>query len=128
VHNPEYADGLSTSLRRGISALPDDIEGALVVLGDMPHVTTADMERVLSAFDPVEGREICVPVYRGKRGNPVLWSRRLFPEILELRGDVGARHFIGEYEDWVCEVDMPGPGVLTDVDLPEDLHAVGAGR
>ncbi len=121
VHNPGFADGLSTSLAAGVAALSDDIDGALVVLADMPRVGAADLDRLIAAFDPVEGRAICVPVFDGKRGNPVLWSRRFFAEMTALKGDVGAKHLIGEHEEFVCEVEMPGDGVLVDIDSPEML-------
>jgi molybdenum cofactor cytidylyltransferase len=132
VHNPEYAAGLSTSLRRGLAALPDEVDGVLVCLGDMPRVPAEAIGRLLAAFDPLEGRAICVPTWQGKRGNPVLFARRFMAEIQEIAGDVGARMLIGEYPDLVCEVamdDMPaGAGVLLDVDTPQGLAAVRAGR
>ena len=126
VHNPDFAQGLSTSLRRGVAAIDDSADAVLVCLGDMPRVRARHVERLLAAFDPVEGRSICVPTHRGKRGNPVLWDRRFLSEMLELRGDVGARHLIGEHEDVVCEVEMDDDGVLLDVDSPAALAALHA--
>ncbi|MCP5149556.1 MAG: NTP transferase domain-containing protein [Ectothiorhodospiraceae bacterium] len=127
VHNPLYADGLSTSLAAGIAALPDDVEAVVVLLGDMPRVSARVVDRLIAAFDPVEGRSICVPTWRGKRGNPVLWARRFFPEMETLRGDVGARHLIGEHDDVVCEVAMDDDAVLLDVDSPDQLAALAGG-
>jgi molybdenum cofactor cytidylyltransferase len=121
VHNPDFADGLSSSLKAGIAALPEDVDGVLVGLGDMPRVTAADIERLVAAFDPVEGRAIVVPTRGGKRGNPVLWAKRFFPEMRQVAGDVGARHLIGAYPELVVEVEMPGDGVLTDIDTPQAL-------
>ena len=125
-HNPDYANGLSTSLNRGLAALPRDTEAALVCLGDMPRIEAAHLDRLIAAFDPVEGRSICVPTHGGKRGNPVLFAERFFSEMQEVRGDVGARHLIGEYGEEVCEVEMNHAGVLTDVDSPDALAAVRA--
>ncbi len=127
VHNPDYAEGLSTSLACGIAALGEDVDAALVCLADMPRVRARDLERLVAAYDPVEGRAICVPTWRGKRGNPVLWDRRYFAEIAAVRGDVGARHLIGEHQDAVCEVAMEHDGVLLDVDSPQALDALLAG-
>jgi molybdenum cofactor cytidylyltransferase len=121
VHNPDYGQGLSTSLARGIEALGEDADAVLVCLGDMPRVRARDLARLLAAYDPVEGRCICVPTFRGKRGNPVLWDRRYFAEMCAVRGDVGARHLIGEHGDAVCEVAMDHDGVLLDVDSPRAL-------
>jgi molybdenum cofactor cytidylyltransferase len=127
VHNPGYAQGLSTSLASGVAALGESVDAVLVCLGDMPRVSARHVQRLLAAFDPVEGRTICVPTHRGKRGNPVLWDRRYVEEMSQVRGDVGARHLIGEHEDQVCEVEMDDAGVLMDVDSPEALAALGAG-
>ena len=125
VHNPAYREGLSGSMRAGLAALPDSAEAALVCLGDMPLVTSEHVERLVAAFDPDEGREICVPVFEGKRGNPVIFARRFFTEMAAVRGDAGARHLIGEYEECVCEVAMDDRAVLVDVDSPEALRALG---
>lgn len=121
MHNPNYAAGLSTSLATGLNALSDDIDAALICLGDMPRVTAGDIDRLIDAFDPDAGRMICVPVYEGKRGNPVLWPRPFFTEMSELHGDVGAKHLLFDYEDLVLEVEMPDSGVLLDFDTEQAL-------
>ena len=125
VHNPGYRQGLSGSIRAGLAELPESAEAAVICLGDMPLVTSAHVDRLVAAFDPAEGREICVPVFEGKRGNPVLFARRFFDEIAGVRGDVGARHLIGEYEEYVCEVAMGDRAVLVDVDSPQALREIG---
>ncbi|MBV8888406.1 MAG: molybdopterin-binding/glycosyltransferase family 2 protein [Alphaproteobacteria bacterium] len=121
VRNPEFADGLSTSVKRGIAALPPEIDGALVCLGDMPLISGRDLDRLIAAFNPIEGRAIIVPTRRGKRGNPVLWAKRFFPEMAELKGDVGAKHLIGEHAELVAEIEMDTDAVLVDIDTPEAL-------
>jgi molybdenum cofactor cytidylyltransferase len=123
VHNPDFANGLSTSLRAAVNALSDDIEGIVVCLGDMPAVTTAHIEKLMSAFDPASGRFIVVPTVRGKRGNPVLWHRRYFDQMTQISGDVGARHLIGENEDALVEIAMDDDAVLQDLDTPAALEA-----
>ncbi|GIK96567.1 MAG: 4-diphosphocytidyl-2C-methyl-D-erythritol kinase [Alphaproteobacteria bacterium] len=124
VENPDYAAGMSTSLQRGLAAFGAEVDGVLVCLADMPRVSAATLDRLIAAFNPVEGRAICLPTWNGKRGNPVLWARRFFPEMAELHGDVGARHLIGEHADLVCEVAMPDDAVLVDVDTPDALAAI----
>jgi molybdenum cofactor cytidylyltransferase len=133
VHNPDYEQGLSTSLRHGIGALDEAldgaVDGALVCLGDMPQVSAGHLDKVIAAFDPDEGRAICVPTSDGKRGNPVLWGAQFFAEIGAVSGDVGARHLIGEYAEMVCEVELGDGAVLVDIDTPEalgDLRAAGS--
>jgi molybdenum cofactor cytidylyltransferase len=126
VHNPDYAAGLSTSLKVGLAALPPEVDGAIVCLGDMPQVTAALIDRMLEAFDPARGALVVVPTIDGKRGNPVVWSRRFFPDLMALEGDVGARHLIATYADAVTEVPLEDSAALTDVDTPDALMAVKA--
>ncbi|MFO1036557.1 MAG: molybdopterin-binding/glycosyltransferase family 2 protein [Geminicoccaceae bacterium] len=127
VHNPDFAQGLSTSLKVGVAALPEDVDGTVVLLGDMPKVDSGLIDRLIQAFNPVEGRGIVVPVSGGRRGNPVLWGRAYFGAVQGLAGDVGAKHLIGENEAAVVEVDAD-EGALIDVDTPEALkQLVGAG-
>jgi len=126
VHNPDFADGLSTSLKAGVAALPQDVDGAIVCLGDMPHVDASLIDRLLAAFDPERGALVVVPTIGGKRGNPVVWSRRFFPELAQLEGDVGARHLIASYPEAVAEVPVSGNAALLDIDTPDALDAVRA--
>ncbi len=121
VHNPDFAGGLSTSLKAGLAAVPPDVDGAAVCLGDMPQVSAALIDRLIEAFDPERGALIVVPTEGGHRGNPVVWSRRFFPELMALDGDVGARNVIGRYAEAVAEVPAAGPEALADVDTPEAL-------
>ena len=119
IHNREFALGLSTSLRTALGQLPKKVNAALICLGDMPFVDTSIIDALIHAFDPDTEQDICVPTYQGKRGNPVLWGRRYFQEIMEVQGDVGAKHIIGEYESNVIEVEVDDVGVVTDLDTQE---------
>lgn len=126
VHNPDYAEGLGTSLRAGISAVPDDADAAIVCLGDMPQVDASLIDRLIAALDPDRGALVVVPTRDGKRGNPVVWSRRFFDDLMKVQGDIGARHLIGAYAEAVVEVPVDSDAALTDVDTPESLLAVKA--
>jgi molybdenum cofactor cytidylyltransferase len=126
VHNPDFAQGLGTSLKAGIAAVPADADGAIVCLADMPQVDASLLNRLIAAFDPDRGALIVMPTVEGRRGNPVLWSRRFFPDLMAIEGDVGARHFIGRYSEAVVEVPLEGKAALVDVDTPEALVGVKA--
>jgi molybdenum cofactor cytidylyltransferase len=126
VENPDFRNGLSTSLKCGLRALPEGRDGAIVLLGDMPAVTPALIEKLIAAFDPAEGRAICVATYQGKRGNPVLWARQFFPDMLQLEGDVGAKHLMANNSELVCEVEAADDAPLIDIDTPEALVAYAA--
>jgi molybdenum cofactor cytidylyltransferase len=121
VHAADYAEGLSASLKAGIAAVAEECSAALVCLGDMPLVTGRMIDRLLSSYDPDHGRLIVLPTFRGKQGNPMLWDRRFFPEILQISGDSGARFLIGKHIEAVVEVEMADDAVLRDFDTTESL-------
>ncbi len=126
VHNPDFADGLATSVKAGIAAVPATADGAVICLGDMPQVDAALIDRLIAAFDPEKGALAVMPTIGGKRGNPVLWSRRFFPDLMTIEGDVGARNLIGRYGEAVVEVPVTGKAALTDIDTPEALDGIRA--
>ena len=121
VDAPDYAAGLSASLRAGITAVPADAAGAIVCLGDMPLVAPAVFDALIAAHDPEEGRGIVVPTWRGRPGNPVLWDRRFFPELVALAGDVGGRGLLERHAEQVAHVEVESDAVLRDFDTVESL-------
>ena len=127
VDNPDFAEGLSSSLKAGLAAVPDDADGAVVCLGDMPGVPAELVDRLIAGFNPVEGRAILAPTRGGRRGNPVLWARRFFDELMALSGDTGAKHLIGNYGEFLTEIEAADDGVLIDLDTPAALAAYRAG-
>ena len=120
VHNPDYATGLASSLRAGIRAAPADCDGALILLGDMPGIGAGDLDRLLDAFAAAP-EAIVVPVHEGRQGNPVLWPRRCFPDLMQLEGDAGAKRLIAAHGEHVREVGMGTSAIFADVDTPEAL-------
>jgi molybdenum cofactor cytidylyltransferase len=121
VHNPDFADGLASSVKTGIAAVPAKADGAVVCLGDMPLISANLIDRLIEAFAPDRGSLIAVPVSDGRRGNPVLWSRRFFRELMTLDGDIGARHLIARHSEAVAEVPVEGRGAFLDIDTPQAL-------
>ncbi|MCP5366442.1 MAG: NTP transferase domain-containing protein [Hyphomicrobiales bacterium] len=123
VHNPDFEMGMGGSLARGVAALGDDVDGVLVLLGDMPGLSADAVRRVLDAFDPAGGGEICLPVWQGRRGHPVLFGRRFFPELAALSGDMGGKALLDAFDTRIVEVAVDDGGVIDDVDTPEQLAA-----
>jgi molybdenum cofactor cytidylyltransferase len=119
THNPDFASGLASSLKAGVAALPPAAVGAVVLLGDMPAVAPAAIDRVVAAFLARPEALAVAPVVAGRRGNPVLLSRALFAEVARLEGDEGARRLLGAVD--VTEVRFDDAGVALDIDTPEDL-------
>ena len=124
VHNPDFAQGLGTSLKAGVAAVPAENDGAIICLADMPQVNAALIDKLITAFDPEKGALVVVPTFEGTRGNPVLWSRRFFPELMAIEGDVGARHLISRYAEAATEVPVDGQAAFIDVDTPEALQTL----
>ena len=103
-------------------------DGAIVCLGDMPLIDAKLVDHLIESFAPDRGQLIVVPVSDGRRGNPVLWSkRRFFKELMTLDGDIGARHLIAKHAEAVTEVAVEGHGAFLDIDTPQALEAARRG-
>lgn len=124
VHNPHYPEGLSTSLRAGIGAVSEAHSGAVVLLGDMPRVTAGIVNALIEQFHADQDGAICQPTVDGRPGNPVLWPREFFPEILDIWGDNGARQLLERYAARVSRIEVDDAGIHFDIDTPDDLSSV----
>ena len=122
VHNPHYEEGMGTSIRAGVSALGDDVDGALIALGDMPWVSSEVIDRLVDAFSPDGEVSIYIPMYGRKRGNPVLWGAQRFAELRELSGDVGGKVLFHRHPEAICYVHVESAAVNIDVDTPDALN------
>jgi molybdenum cofactor cytidylyltransferase len=123
VNNPDFAEGLSSSLKAGIRAVPEESAGAVICLGDMPQVSSALIDKLIASFAPERGAMIVAPVKNKQRGNPVLWARRFFPELLKLEGDMGARKLANFYDEGLLEIEVADDAAFEDIDTPEALEA-----
>ncbi len=125
VFNAEYRRGMSGSLRMGLKAVGPDAEAALVVLGDQPYVSDATIDALVDAYRASRAK-VVAPVFQGHRGNPILFDRSLFRQIMKLRGDRGAKSVVEGNADSLLEVEVDDRGILLDIDTPEDT--LGAER
>src|SRR5271170_2042249 len=124
AHNENFASGLASSLRAGIGALPADIEGAIVLLADMPAVTPDLIDQLIERLKKAPAALAVAPVLGDRRGNPVLLSRGLFDRVAKLEGDEGARRLLADLPpEKVLEVAAEGLGASLDVDTPDALEA-----
>ena len=128
VLNGSWAEGMSSSIRQGLRALRPEIRAVLLVLGDQPALTPELLDLLVARYRAT-GAPIVAPFYRGRRGNPVLFDRALFPELLAVQGDRGGRLLLERHRDGVERVDLDDPAVIVDIDSPQDykglLGAVG---
>jgi molybdenum cofactor cytidylyltransferase len=117
----DFADGMSASLKTGINAVPADCAGALICLGDMPYVLSDTARLLAESYQPRGPWVALVPTWEGERGNPVLIGRPLFPQLLRLDGDRGAKGVLAGVSERVLEVPVADSGILCDVDRPDAI-------
>jgi len=123
VINRQWREGMGSSLRLGVAALPPGCEAVLVLLGDQVGVAAEDLERLIAAWRGEESR-IAASVYDGHVGAPAIFPRICFSELSELRGDEGARRIL-ERNAWRL-TRVPMPSAALDLDTPEDLSRLQA--
>ncbi|SIT34959.1 conserved hypothetical protein [Paraburkholderia ribeironis] len=119
VFAPGAERGMGASLAAGIAA-SDDAESWIVALADMPRIATATIEIVSRTLD--DGASLVAPFYQGQRGHPVGFGSEHREALLALDGDVGAKSLLMSQR--VTRVDVDDPGILRDVDTPEDLRKI----
>jgi molybdenum cofactor cytidylyltransferase len=121
VVNPEYEQGMATSLRVGLAALNENIDAALIVLADQPFIRTDTFDRIADQYRQSDA-QIVIPMFQGSRGNPVLLDRSIFHEVIALRGDIGFRVIFGKHLDGIIKAEVNDMGVLLDIDNKEDYE------
>jgi len=119
--NTDAGEGMAAAIRCGVAGPPPDTDGVIVGLGDMPDITAADVDSLITGFDPSRPRMICrAATEDGRPGNPVLFAKAHFPALARLRGDRGARDLLSANAAWVTPVPLPGRRAVTDIDTQED--------
>ena len=121
--NPDYQHGMSTSIIAGLKQMDKRARAVLIALGDQPFVDSQTINSLIEAFI-ANNKGITIPVYQGRRGNPVIFSIRYKNELLDLKGDVGGREVINRHHDDVLEVKANCEGVLLDIDNMENYNSM----
>jgi len=121
IMNPDFAQGMSTSIQAGLRALPKEADGAMIVLADQPLVAPRTLDHLIDEYRRARP-SVAVPTFNGFRGNPVIVDRSLFGEMMEIRGDIGCRAVFGDHAESIMKVPVDDRGVVTDIDTPEDLQ------
>jgi molybdenum cofactor cytidylyltransferase len=120
VVNTGYREGMGSSLRTGVSALPPEVDAALICLADQPFVRPETLELLMERYRK-SSAQIVIPMCKGFRGNPVLLDRSVFPEVMVLSGDIGCRAIFGSHLEGIVKVPVEDLGILLDVDSKEDF-------
>jgi molybdenum cofactor cytidylyltransferase len=118
VHNPDYREGLSTSVRTGVGVVSPDADGIMICLADQPLLEPVDVNQIVAAFADAKkvNKNIVVPFFEGERGNPVILDASLRVAILGIAGDVGCKGVIKRYPEKVYALEMENDHVVRDVD------------
>ena len=122
VCNEAHSSGQMTSVHCGLAALENNHGGVIIALGDQPALTVADINYLIDAYQQRSGGEVVVPTFAGQRGNPIIISESCRADILAGTRNLGCRKFIDKNPELVCKVEMPGPGVLIDLDTPQEYE------
>ena len=122
IVNKEYLKGQSSSLQLGISALPEDCDAALIMLGDMPNINSRLINQLIENYNPNDNKSIIIPTYKNKKGNPVLIDREFFPDILSIKGDKGAKDIIKANKKYIKELPQKNSTIVEDIDTKDDLN------
>ena len=122
IINPDYRQGMSTSIIKGVRLLDEKSRAVMLVLADQPLLDAATTNKLVEAFRS-QSKGITVPVYQGKRGHPVIFSIEYKNELLGLRGDVGGKQIVAGHPGDVFEVDVNTPAINVDIDTPDDYKS-----
>ena len=123
VINPHYHKGQSHSLQVGMSSVINVFPAVMFLLADQPLVDAATINCLLNKFWSAD-KDICVPTFRGKRGNPSIFSQKFYKHIMKIKGDIGARQIIKTHPERVLEIEIRDPLLFSDVDTPEDFEKI----
>lgn len=123
VENIRFGVGMSSSVQEGVKVLTEDdlLDGIMIIPGDMPLIKTETINKLLARFKE-KNALIMIPVYQGKRGHPVLFAKSLFSQLMEVKGDVGARNVVKRNSDKCSFLEINDQGVLIDIDCEEEYH------
>ena len=120
IHNPEWEQGMAGSIYAGMSLLPDNVDGNMIVLGDMPLISIHTLEKLIEQFCNYQGQHIIYPVHAGKQANPVIFPRKYFKDILSSTGDKGCKKVLKQYPDDAVPVPVDSNDVILDCDTKDD--------
>ncbi len=119
IYNDLYEEGLSTSVKAGIGALPKDIDAVMIILGDMPNISADILRKIMAAYNLAQGQSIIIPTHNGKRGNPILWDADFFGDFERLEGDMGAKILLNDYPEYITELETLSDAIFLDIDTIE---------
>lgn len=119
VFNPNYRQGMASSIHAGLAQLSPEAQAVLIALADQPLIAAAEIDFIINAFSRATDKTIGVPTFNGQRGHPVLFDLQHRSEMLALQGDVGCKSILARHSETVLEIPLPTRNILEDADTPE---------
>jgi len=120
--NPDYQQGMSTSIIAGLRLVDSRAQAVMLALGDQPLIDSQTINRLIDEFYN-HNKGIAIPTYRGRRGHPVIFAIKYREKLLELKGDIGGRQIIKDHPDDILEITVDSEGVITDIDTRNDYQS-----
>ena len=120
VYNSDWNSGMSSSIYKGISSLPENVDGNMIVLGDMPMISTDTLQLLIDQFIKQKGRLIIYPIYEDRQANPVIFPKKYFSEILSSTGDRGCKKVLKQYPEDAIGIPIQSQEVVLDCDTKDD--------
>jgi len=120
IYNSHWQSGMASSIYEGLSALPQNVDGNMIVLGDMPMISKDTLTLLIDEFIMLNGQHIIYPIYEERQANPVIFPKKYFQEILSLTGDRGCKKVLKQYPDDAVGVSIGSPEVVFDCDSEDN--------
>ena len=123
ITNPDFRQGMATSIIKGLGLVDPKASAVMLVLADQPLIDSQTINKLLDAFASHD-KGIVIPVYQGKRGHPIIFAGKYKAALLQLKGDIGGRELVGQHPGDVLEVPVASRGVALDIDTPDDYRSL----
>ena len=120
--NPNYKQGMSTSIIAGLNLVDSQAQAVMLALGDQPAIDSQTINRLIKAFY-THDKGIAIPTYQGRRGHPIIFAVKYKEKLLELKGDIGGRQIVKDHPDDILEVAVNSESILTDIDTISDYQS-----
>ena len=124
VYNRDWESGMMSSIYAGMSKLEKDVDGNMIVLGDMPLISTMTINKIIGEFNKHDGNHIVYPIYGDRQANPVIFPRKYFPEILNSKGDKGCKKVLKKYPGDSVGIHINSDEVIIDCDTKDDYFLI----
>lgn len=121
VTNPDYEQGMSTSIITGLNLVDSQAQAVMLALGDQPLINSQTINRLVKEFYNHD-KGIAIPTYQGSRGHPIIFAIKYKEKLLELKGDMGGRQIIKDHPDDILEVAVNCAGIYIDIDTVDNYH------